>query len=48
MVSQTNPDVVLAVEIVFNAARLSEQIVIDLLTLLGSSTAHIKIAYNSA
>ena len=48
MVSQTNPDVVLAVEIAFNAARLSEQIVIDLLTLLDSSTAHIKTAYTSA
>jgi len=48
MVSQTNPDVVLAVEIPFDAARLSEQIVIDLLTLLDNSTAHIKIAYISA
>jgi len=48
MVSQTNPDVVLAVEIAFNAAWLSEQIVIDLLALLDSSTAHIKIAYTSA
>ena len=48
MVTQTNPDVVLAVEIVFNAAWLSEQIVIDLSTLLDGSAAHIKIVYTSA
>ena len=48
MFSQTNPEVVLAVEIAFNAAWLSEQIVIDLLTLLDNSSAHIKIAYTSA
>ena len=34
MVSQTNPDVVLAVEFAFNAAWLSEQIVMDLLVCL--------------